>query len=62
MRTKVLFFFVSLMFMVSSISNWMDEKRFNENLFPYIEGNLNRQIQERIGYNMKIVVDEKTPD
>ena len=48
--------------MVSSVSNWMDEKRFNENLFPYIEGNLNRQVQERIGYNMKIVVDEKTPD
>lgn len=62
MRSKVLFFVLSFAFMVQSVSHWMDDKKFNEDMFPYVEGSLNRQVQERIGYNMKIVVDAPTPD
>ncbi|ASU00457.1 hypothetical protein [Aeromonas phage AS-zj] len=61
MKYKIIFLVFGIMVFVNSVYTEYTDKKFNENMFEYVEGNLDRT-HNRPGYNMKIVVDYQTPD
>ncbi|QAY01159.1 hypothetical protein ZPAH1_orf00142 [Aeromonas phage ZPAH1] len=58
---KFVFFAIALCFFISASHDKLEKQRFESNMYDYVEGNLNRPTA-RIGHDMKIVVDQPTPN
>lgn len=56
MNSKVLFFLVCFIIFIGSAKTQIEESRFYSDMYPYVDGNLNRPT-ERIGHSFEKVVD-----